>query len=1126
MDGATGQLGVEEVTYSWDPETNTLTASSERGDIFTVEVDPATGAYTLTLLQNVLHEPGQGENDAVVDLTYTVTDSNGTSVNGTFNITIDDDTPVLLGDSGEDYEGSDGQDFFVTSYEGIPGPGEGGNTLVNGLGGERGFGENVMFTNDDQSTGKIDVSSIFPGGMKLFGQTYDGFYINNNGNITFNAPMGTYTPFAITGDTSNPMIAPFFADVDTRGATGNVSDGGTSTGANRVWWDFDEQNGVITITWDDVGYFGSHSDLVNAFQLRIFNNGDGNFSFEFRYENVDWTTGDASGGSGGLGGTVVRAGWTAGDGVNYYELPQSGNQAAMLALETTSNPTTAPDGNWVFNVVGGEISMGGGSDTVTVEDEKMDGGIDEDDGGVASVTGTIVDNVAWGSDGFGEATTFSVGEDTFDANSTVYWDQEGLFLGRVEVQPTDAAASLVVNSDGTYTFTLLDNMLISGEDEQTDVLATVSITGVDGDGDPVTVNVKLQVTDDVPVAVAATAEVNEPISGEDTEVSGTYNITIVLDTSGSMDGANKIGLAKAAINNLLAEYGGPGGANAANVHVLIVGFDAATENSGWLSLAQAQAYVSDPSHLQAGGFTNYELALETTMTAFDNGTPDADTNVLYFLSDGQPTAGGAGGGHHLSSGDIAAWEAWLAGHDMDAYAVGIGTTNAADQDLLAVAYSEDAGGAANTPLIVDDPADLNATLLSIVVPGPEVLDTVTGDVFSPADGGADGAMVTAIGYTGADGYPASAVVPETGSVTVATALGELTISADGSYSYTATTGVGEDTDDVFTYTITDGDGDTSQSTLTITVDSVPEAYDVSDTVQVSQITVNTSNYPQISDWVKITVAVPDYPDIIETATLNENTNEAGSGTAFGITSNVDGGSDGRFNEINYIGEDKSEVMSFELQNDAGEAAEGMIATRATVDINVFYKGETGVGNEVGSYELYLNGASVQGPTTFTANSTSGNFQLVIDGPEGGFDEIRFAALPGTADSSGGDSSDYNVKQVTFNLVTVSEGNLLTDSTPDGTFGGDLTGAHILSIAGVDGGTADSDSTNGLTATGKYGGTLTVDPNTGDYIYTAPDVLPANDVTEKFTFTLIDGDGDTTSAQLSILIDVPDDNIPS
>ena len=48
------------------------------------------------------------------------------------------------------------------------------------------------------------------------------------------------------------------------------------------------------------------------------------------------TTGGASGGVNGLGGTPARAGYSAGDGVHAFEFPQSGNQATLLALPTTA----------------------------------------------------------------------------------------------------------------------------------------------------------------------------------------------------------------------------------------------------------------------------------------------------------------------------------------------------------------------------------------------------------------------------------------------------------------------------------------------------------------------------------------------------------------------------------------------------------------------------------------------------------------------------------------------------------------------------------------------------------------------------------------------------------------------
>jgi hypothetical protein len=39
--------------------------------------------------------------------------------------------------------------------------------------------------------------------------------VNNNGNVTFNGPLGGFTPAAFPAS-SHPMIAPFWGDVDTR----------------------------------------------------------------------------------------------------------------------------------------------------------------------------------------------------------------------------------------------------------------------------------------------------------------------------------------------------------------------------------------------------------------------------------------------------------------------------------------------------------------------------------------------------------------------------------------------------------------------------------------------------------------------------------------------------------------------------------------------------------------------------------------------------------------------------------------------------------------------------------------------------------------------------------------------
>jgi len=155
------------------------------------------------------------------------------------------------------------------------------------------------------------------------------------------------------------------------------------------------------------------------------------------------------------------------------------------------------------------------------------------------------------------------------------------------------------------------------------------------------------------------------------------------------------------------------------------------------------------------------------------------------------------------------------------------------------------------------------------------------------------------------------------------------------------------------------------------------------------------------DVVNVSVSVPD--DSGAQLIINEG--------AYGIASNVDDGDGGRFDEINYLGNDKSEVMKFELNNGSGQAADGMYAAKATVEITEFYKGNE---SERGYYELYKDGVQVQGKTTFEADGKDGgNFTLTIDNCPA-FDEIRFGALADTS-AGEGDNSDYSIKSVAFEL---------------------------------------------------------------------------------------------------------------
>lgn len=157
------------------------------------------------------------------------------------------------------------------------------------------IGSIILSGNDDGSVGPINLP--FP--VPVYGNIYTRFWINNNGNVTFTGSLSTFTSFAFPNNRGIVIVAPFFADVDTRPAnSGKVH--------------YKVTNDYILITWNNVGYYSNHTDKKNRFQLVITRDGYAGFS----YANMEWTTGDASGGANGFGGSVARAGFDAGDGQN------------------------------------------------------------------------------------------------------------------------------------------------------------------------------------------------------------------------------------------------------------------------------------------------------------------------------------------------------------------------------------------------------------------------------------------------------------------------------------------------------------------------------------------------------------------------------------------------------------------------------------------------------------------------------------------------------------------------------------------------------------------------------------------------------------------------------------------
>lgn len=186
-----------------------------------------------------------------------------------------------------------------------------------------GFEAFTLPGNDDGSSAEIKLP--FP--VKLFTRTYKALYINNNGNVTFGEATAQYTPEPLW-TFKTPMIAPFWADVDTR--VGNVVTYGTST---------IDGHQAFGVTWPGVGCYSEIDSVTNTFQLVLIDRSDvgkGDFDIQFNYGPIEWESGQASGGDAScLNGTAAAAGYTSGTGLS-YELPGSGTNGALLS----SNPVT------------------------------------------------------------------------------------------------------------------------------------------------------------------------------------------------------------------------------------------------------------------------------------------------------------------------------------------------------------------------------------------------------------------------------------------------------------------------------------------------------------------------------------------------------------------------------------------------------------------------------------------------------------------------------------------------------------------------------------------------------------------------------------------------------------------
>lgn len=158
--------------------------------------------------------------------------------------------------------------------------------------------------NDDGSYKIEDLGFSF----SFCGSSYSSVYINTNGNLSFLDSVATYDPLGFPYEV--PMVAPFWADVDTRNEE-----------CGQIWFKLFPNH--LIVTWEEVGWYDMKCVPTNSFQVIISDGtapiiGLGN-NIQFRYGAMEWTTGEASGGS-IFGGFAATVGFNSGDNENYAQI--------------------------------------------------------------------------------------------------------------------------------------------------------------------------------------------------------------------------------------------------------------------------------------------------------------------------------------------------------------------------------------------------------------------------------------------------------------------------------------------------------------------------------------------------------------------------------------------------------------------------------------------------------------------------------------------------------------------------------------------------------------------------------------------------------------------------------------
>ena len=536
-------LGSEAVTSVWDAGSNTLTISSVRGDLMTLEVtDTSTGDYTATLLQPLQHVASNVEDDISFDVSYTLTDADGDSANGFITINVDDDTPVAT--EGQNVGGIVDEDELPAGIgDNAPGDDAGGTTVNGNVGAlfQSGADQPLTYSLTGDTTGLPALSSggqtvsYTPTGNTLTASTSAGTVFT----LVLTAATGAYTftleqpldhPVAGTEDNIDLDFSSLVRATDADGDPVTANPGGL----------------VITIDDDMPVVFGNLAVQLDDGALANGNPG-GTGDVNPDTANTSGTLGLDFGADGA--GSVVWLTTGAPAGFTYVAsgddllIQQDGATVVTATLDTATGaysitqnaPIDHPAGgdendvsfSLTYQVTDADDDSATGSLTVNVDDDtpvategqNVGGIVDEDelpagigdnapgdDAGGTTVNGNVGALFQSGAD---QPLTYSLTGDTTGLPALSSGGQMVSYTltGNTLTASTSAGTvfTLVLTAaTGAYAFTLeqpLDHP-VAGTEDNIELDFSSLVRATDADGDPVTANpggLVITIDDDMPV---------------------------------------------------------------------------------------------------------------------------------------------------------------------------------------------------------------------------------------------------------------------------------------------------------------------------------------------------------------------------------------------------------------------------------------------------------------------------------------------------------------------------------------------------------------------------------------------------------------------------------------------------